>query len=363
MKIRSQFEKYINIYSTDETQAKAMKVGFLFTGIIWFVLLIVLAVLPGLQVKKKYKTVRIILEPAVQKSADKEISSFSSSTGASEIKSEPKIAKQQNPAPSASAAPAQKKTETSNKNAQTQKSSTKTAASDSVQKNKTSGERKKAVIKYAKSVDELLGEQQNSSAKKNVDWDSLDFAENTSGSSSATASEKVQSLENSSALSGYAATKTDSDGGISTVGKKTSSGTNASSETSALLKGVKNSTYSSSAANGLKSQISVGTSSDSSGKFSLAMTDGSSRILLDPAEPFIAISEEAAALIDSTRNVSITFRILPQGNVPLNAIAISPSSSLPLEVQSEIKAQISKWRFASALTDGQARFDYSIIKR
>lgn len=363
MKIRSQFEKYINIYSTDETQAKAMKVGFLFTGIIWFVLLIVLAVLPGLQVKKKYKTVRIILEPAVQKSADKEISSFSSSTGASEIKSEPKIAKQQNPAPSASAAPAQKKTETSNKNAQTQKSSTKTAASDSVQKNKTSGERKKAVIKYAKSVDELLGEQQNSSAKKNVDWDSLDFAENTSGSSSATASEKVQSLENSSALSGYAATKTDSDGGISTVGKKTSSGTNASSETSALLKGVKNSTYSSSAANGLKSQISVGTSSDSSGKISLAMTDGSSRILLDPAEPFIAISEEAAALIDSTRNVSITFRILPQGNVPLNAIAISPSSSLPLEVQSEIKAQISKWRFASALTDGQARFDYSIIKR
>ena len=92
------------------------------------------------------------------------------------------------------------------------------------------------------------------------------------------------------------------------------------------------------------------------------MTSGNARELLSPAKPVITISAAHAALIDSTRRVTITFTVLASGTVPLSTIEIKPSSMLPLEIQNEIKAQISTWRFATDTSNGQATFEYSIIK-
>ena len=351
MQIKNQVEKYIDIYSTDETQARAMKIGLVFTGIIWFILLIILAVSPGWQQKKKYKTVRIILEPPVERISDNKVAAAAAAQApapVSETKAEPKSSAKADSAP---AAPV--KQVESQKQANLPK---KTEAAKPVT------EAKKANIKYGKSVDELMNAQVSKTSSKSVDWDSMDWSENSSSNSTSSVS-NAKAVNNDSALSGTAATKTNASGGVSTNNQKVSAGLNATSSTSSSLSSIANQKYSMSAANGITSQVSAGISANSDGKLSLAMTDGSSRILLDPKKPYIEISDENAKLIDSTRNVVITFRILAAGNVPLNEIIITPSSALPVRVQSEIKEQISKWRFAAASSDGQARFDYSIIKK
>ena len=118
-----------------------------------------------------------------------------------------------------------------------------------------------------------------------------------------------------------------------------------------------------SAGNGVSSSAKVNVEKKGDGSVAVSMTDGSSRILLDPKKPVIFISDENAALIDSSRTVTVSFKVLAGGNVPLSGIVISPSSLLPIQIQSEIRKQISQWRFKPASSDGQARFEYSIIKK
>lgn len=95
----------------------------------------------------------------------------------------------------------------------------------------------------------------------------------------------------------------------------------------------------------------------------MKMNDGSSRILLDPKKPSIIISKENGTLIDSQRTVEISFRILSGGNVPFSAISFSPSAALPVAIQSEIKEQISLWRFSPSSAESQAKFVLEIKKR
>ena len=105
MQIKDQVEKYIDIYSTDETQAKAMRLALVFTGVLWLVLLIILAISPGWHKQKKYKTVRIMLEPAVELKSDKSVASAAAASAPSPVtekKAEPKASAQKNtsqPAP------------------------------------------------------------------------------------------------------------------------------------------------------------------------------------------------------------------------------------------------------------------------
>lgn len=359
-KIRHQVEKYIDQYATDETQAKAMRLAVVGTGILWFILLILLAISPGFH-KKKYKTVRITLAPVVEQKSDKQVSSAAATSApapAAQEKAEKAVQKKQESSETPKAAP---------KTAEQPKAAApKPAASKPAEAPKqTTPAPQKAAIKYKKSVEELMAEQSTSSSKKSVDWDNMNFTENSSSSStsSSSSSSSAKSIDNGAALSGTAGTATSANKAVTSQSAKSSAGTTASSSTASALSNISSTSYSMSAANGLKSTASVGVSTNSDGKLALAMTDGSARVLLDPSKPYIEISDENAKLIDSTRNVVITFRILAEGNVPLAGITITPSSALPMAIQSEIKEQISKWRFARALNDGQARFDYSIIKR
>lgn len=344
MHIRSQVEKYIDTYSTDETQARAMRIAICGTGILWFILLILLAVAPGFNRQKKYKTIKIMLAPVAEKPADKKVASQAgaqkSSAMSSEKSAEKTVTKKQEaPKPAAKKSEAEKPVVT---------------------------EPKKAVYKVKKSVEELMQEQSKAPSAKNANWDNLAFKENVSSSpeQSSSVSSGIKSISNEDALSGSAG-KVDSSGNSEVESKntKSSAGTDASKDIQAALSGIVNTEFNSSASEGLASKISNGVNLHSDGKYTMDLADGTSRVLLKPAEPYIYISDQNAKLLDNRRDVKITFKILAQGNVPVSGIEIKPESALPLEVQQEIKEQISKWLFSGASGNGQASFDYSIIKR
>ena len=348
MQIKDQVEKYIDIYSTDETQARAMRLALVFTGVLWLVLLIILAISPGWHKQKKYKTVRIMLEPAVELKSDKSVASAAAASAPSPVtekKAEPKTSAQKN-----TSQPAPKK--------ENPKPVTKPAGAP-----KAAAEPKKASFKIKESAEDAFAKQTAAQNKKQYDnaWENQSFTENKSSSSSSSSTAK--SVSSNQALSGSAASSSGNNTGVSTKNEKTSAGTKGSEATSSSLEGIQSAQYSLSAANGLKSSVSAGVNTNSDGKLALALTDGSSRVLLSPSKPYIELSDESAMLIDATKNVVISFRILPSGNVPLSDIQITPYAVLHTVVQAEIKKQISEWRFAAAATDGQARFDYSIIKK
>ncbi|MCI7080347.1 hypothetical protein, partial [Treponema porcinum] len=214
-----------------------------------------------------------------------------------------------------------------------------------------------------KSVDELLAEQSGSA--KSAQWDDSVFGDDTAAvsSSSTTNSTAVnKGVSGTSALSGTAASAA-LDTGKAVAKTDSAVKTAATSATQNALGKIAAATYTMSAGHGVSSSAKVNVEKNGDGSVAVSMTDGSSRILLDPKKPVIFISEENAALIDSSRTVTVSFKVLAGGNVPLSGIVISPSSLLPIQIQSEIREQISQWRFKPASSDGQARFEYSIIKK
>ena len=282
MQIKDQVEKYIDIYSTDETQAKAMRLALVFTGVLWLLLLIILAISPGWHKQKKYKTVRIMLEPAVELKSDKSVASAAAASAPSPVtekKAEPKASAQKN-----TSQPAPKKEEP--------KPVTKPAEAP-----KAAAEPKKANIKYKKSVEDQMASQSAAQNKKQYDnaWENMNFSENKSSSSSS--SSTVKSVSNSSAMSGSAASSSGNNTGVSTKNEKTSAGTKGSEATTTALGDVQSAKYSDTAAKGISAAITYGYSR-SDGKYAFNVDGGSSRVLLDPAKPEIRISPENALRIE-----------------------------------------------------------------
>lgn len=113
----------------------------------------------------------------------------------------------------------------------------------------------------------------------------------------------------------------------------------------------------------IKSETTVKTKQNSSGNLMMEMADGSSRMLINPKEPKINLSKEATALIDSSKTVKISFRIIEAGNVPSLEIKITPESILPVLVRKEISEQISKWIFEPSNKYSNATFEYRILTK
>mgnify|MGYP006368625049 FL=1 len=101
----------------------------------------------------------------------------------------------------------------------------------------------------------------------------------------------------------------------------------------------------------------------SNGKVSVKMANGQSRVLINPAEPKIYISEAASKLIEGSVTVTIKFTVLESGNVPSQEITITPASLLPSVVRNEIVSQLSKWRFEADEFAAIATLEFSIIKK
>lgn len=404
MQLVDKFNSFVETHTDDKTQANALKTAVVGTGILWLILVVLMSVCPGFRKPERYKTISIMLEPVSESISEKseklnpaaeKIENANAKEAAAPANIKKALEKQSEPAkPVQKPAEQIKKQETAKKAdnpaAKTVEKSAKSAepvkpaesnpenskaapaktveqpkAAPKVPETTTAPAPKKAKIKYKKSLDELMEEQMGASAKQKAFDDSMfDDVVAETNTSSQSVSKNVNRMDNSSALSGSAAVAADStSGSVSATADRAEKPSSASSATSAMLSKISAAQYSTTIGNGLSSKSDVKVAQSTDGKLAIELSDGSARVLLEPLKPVIIISEENGKRIDSSRQVVISFRILAAGNVPFSGITITPSSALPEEIQSEIKDQVSTWRFAPASSDGQAKFEYSIIKR
>lgn len=404
MQLVDKFNSFVETHTDDKTQANALKTAVVGTGILWLILVVLMSVCPGFRKPERYKTISIMLEPVSESISEKseklnpaaeKIENTNAKEAAAPANIEKAVEKQSEPAkPVQKPAEQIKKQETAKKAhnpaaktvekpaksaepvkpAESKPENSKAAPAKTVEQPKaapkvpettTAPAPKKAKIKYKKSLDELMEEQMGASAKqKAFDESMFDDVVAETNTSSQSVSKNVNRMDSSSALSGSAAVAADSaSGSVSATADRAEKPSSASSATSAMLSKISAAQYSTTIGNGLSSKSDVKVAQSTDGKLAIELSDGSARVLLEPLKPVIIISEENGKRIDSSRQVVISFRILSAGNVPFSGITITPSSALPEEIQSEIKDQVSTWRFAPASSDGQAKFEYSIIKR
>lgn len=390
MQVFNDFTRLIDSHSVDKTQASSIKLALGGTGIVWLIILLILAISPVLKKPEHYKTVQIMLEPVQKVEASKSEKTSAAvkkvpDATAKEAAAPKKTEKKQESAAQKKVEPAKtepSKAETKQapqkvekpapapKTQEAPKPAAPKTLPQTTNQSSSSTSYKKVNPTYKKSMDELLEEQMNSkkSSKKDFDWDSMDDAVENSSSGSVQ-NNTAKTVAGASALSGTAGSAASQDSKVtSTTGKETKTNSSASGATTSALKNIEATEQTfdgntGAGGNGLSSVSKVMAARSNDGKLSLSLSDGSARVLLEPKEPKIHISEEHSHLIDNKRTVTIEFTILPSGNIPKSKITFKPAALIPAEIQSEISDQISKWRFAPADTEGVATFEYTIIKR
>ena len=339
------------------------------TVLFWLLFLIFSFVIKP-EPKKQYKEVQIVLSstPVVQKT--EESSAPAEQAAASAASSEPVVEKVvETPAPAPEPVkktvetPAPKKVETPKPKAQTQpkKEPAKTTTTQKPAAKPAATQKPAEPVQYAVDPMEAFAQQTKQQQKKAVDWDAM-FGDDEPDESSA--SNQVKTVQNNtpafSGSAGTAAATSDTKQTSTSTSNNTKTQT-ASSSTSNALQGIKNSTFKGVAANGVQSETAVKTKNSGSGKVEMEMSNGKSRALIKPASPVINLSAQAAATIDASKTVSITFKVLESGNV--TEIKISPESILSAIVRDEIKSQIGQWLFEAADYTATATFEYKIVKR
>lgn len=225
-------------------------------------------------------------------------------------------------------------------------------------------------VEYAKSVEERMAEQMNSKKKTNdFNWDMFedDLQEENSQDYVQTQKTKnpVQTQASSfSGKAGVAAKQNVSSIKSESVQKEKNASTQkTSSSTANALAKISNTSFKANTSSGISGQTEVQTEINQDGHVKLKMSNGNTRALLEPLQPVINLSQNAAATIDGSRTVKIRFKVVESGNVPQNEIQITPASILTEIVKSEIIEQISRWRFEAADYVAFAEFDYKIVKQ
>ena len=216
-----------------------------------------------------------------------------------------------------------------------------------------------------------MAEQMTSKKQqKEFDWDSMfddsDETESFQNDSYEQTKKIPQNTENvQSSFSGAAgiAAENTSSAVKSETSQKQDVQQKTSRQTTSSLERIMNTSFVGQMSNGVQSQTNIQTSVSNDGHVKLKMSNGHTRSLLEPSEPKIILSQNAASTIDGSRTVKIRFKVVESGNVPVNEIQITPASMLTQIVRNEIIEQISKWRFESADYVAFAEFDYKIIKQ
>lgn len=405
MKTGCFFENLAERLSEDSSGKTSIKFSLFVTLVFWIFLLVFGSIAFRIKRTPEYKTINLVLETPVS-SVSQEPDSVSSSISGSAIQEnqekrvlenddvlEKKDSLERTEVPekrTQKTLPAEDKTESSKIAAAEKKSAppsnaivpkTENAAQSSKASDSKNGNvpQKKQNIVYKKSTEELMAEQlqKKADAKKAVWDDSLfgsdsDFAsafqEESSSSEKNVSSQK--SISGADAFSGTAGISSGGEKNLSAKSEPDSGVQNSSSKalesTSSSLKKIASasvSSYRQTLSDSFSAETTVSAVQNAEGRVEMKMNDGSSRILLDPKKPSIIISKENGNLIDSQRTVEISFRILSGGNVPFSAISFSPSAALPVAIQSEIKEQISLWRFSPSSAESQAKFVLEIKKR
>ena len=224
-------------------------------------------------------------------------------------------------------------------------------------------------VEYAKSVEELMAEQMNSKKKTNdFNWDMFEDDMNEDNQDNVYTQFQNNSVETQkSTFSGeaeVAAEQNVSSIKSETVQKEKNASTQkTSSSTANALAKISNTSFKGKVENGIIGQTEVQTETNQDGHVKLKMSNGNTRALLEPTQPVINLSQNAASTIDGSRTVKIRFKVVESGNVPQNEIQITPASILTEIVKSEIIEQISRWRFEAANYIAFAEFDYKIVKQ
>ena len=338
------------------------------TILFWLLFLIFSFVIKP-QPKKQYKEVQIVLSstPVVQKTEEAPAPAEAASVSEASVQSEPAQVQpvvETPPAPAVKETPkpAPQKVETPKPKAQPKKEPAKTQSQPKPAEKPapTSQKTVSEPIEYAVDPMEAFAAQTAKKTKQEFDWSQFDDDEPAETSTS-TQSKIVQN--NVPAFSGSAGTAATSDSSkITSTNSNTGSKSNtASSSTSSALQGIKNSTFKGNAANGVQSETSAKTKTSGSGKVEMEMSNGRSRALISPASPVINLSAQAAATIDASITVSISFRVNEKGNV--SGVTISPSSAFKDIVKQEITGQLLDWLFEPADYSATATFEYKIVKK
>ena len=207
---------------------------------------------------------------------------------------------------------------------------------------------------------EAFAAQTKQQPKKEVDWDAM-FADDEPEETQTTHSKTVQNNEPAFSGSAGTAASVDSAKVTSSSSAADTKTQGASTTTSKSLEGIRNSTFKGNAANGVQSETLVKTKASGSGKVEMEMSNGRSRALIIPASPVINLSPQAAATIDASITVSISFKVNEQGNV--SGITISPAAAFRTIVKQEITAQLLDWIFEPADYSATATFEYKIVKK
>lgn len=407
MKTGCFFENLAERLSEDSAGKTSIKFSLFVTLVFWILLLVFGSIAFRIKKTPEYKTINLVLETPVS-SAISEPDSVSSSISGSAIQEnqEKRVLEKsdalektevpekndvlenraQKPLPAENKAESSKITAAEKKSAppsnsavpKTEAAAQSSKASDS--KNENVPQKKQNIV-YKKSTEELMAEQlrKKAEAKQAVWDDSLfgsdsDFDFDSAFQEESSSSEKnVSSQKSISGTDAFSGTAGISSGGgknlsaksePDSIGKNSSSA--ASSSTSSSLRKIASasvSSYRQTLSDSFSAETTVSAVQNAEGRVEMKMNDGSSRILLDPKKPSIIISKENGNLIDSQRTVEISFRILSGGNVPFSAISFSPSAALPVAIQSEIKEQVSLWRFSPSSAESQAKFVLEIKKR
>ncbi len=361
------------------------------TFVLWLVMTITGALIKIKPVAPKYKEVQIVLSstPVVEKE-----SSEASESAAAAMQEETSAVVEEAPAvveeapavveeapavvepvettpapkvvpPSTSSGTTETNTSTTKTNSSTSKASSATTKKTETPAKTTDPAKKVNFDDYQYATDYSDFDFNNvstSSSKNSFDWSQFD----DSSESEPQISQQVKTVTTQSSVGGSAASvAAQTDQRVTSSQTKTSNTTSqtASSATSNALSNIRSTQYSASTGNSIKSITDAKTTKGSDGTLSMSMSDGTTRVLLDPIPPIIRLSEAAAALIDSTRTVTIEFQVLASGNVPRSQITITPESRLPQAVRTEIYDQLSKWLFETSSSAARATFEYTIKKQ
>lgn len=394
------FENLAERLSEDSAGKTSIKFSLFVTLVFWILLLVFGSIAFRIKKTPEYKTINLVLETPVS-SVSPELDSVSSSGSGSAIQENRVLEKSdvlektevpekidvlenraQKPLPaenkteSSKITAAEKKSAPPSNSAVPKKENAAQSSKASDSKNENVPQKKQNIV-YKKSTEELMAEQlQKKADTKQTVWDDSlfdsdsDSAFQKEGSSLGKNVSSQKSISGTDAFSGTAGISSGGEKNLSaksepdSIGKNSSSA--ASSSTSSSLRKIASasvSSYRQTLSDSFSAETTVSAVQNAEGRVEMKMNDGSSRILLDPKKPSIIISKENGTLIDSQRTVEISFRILSGGNVPFSAISFSPSAALPVAIQSEIKEQISLWRFSPSSAESQAKFVLEIKKR
>ena len=222
-----------------------------------------------------------------------------------------------------------------------------------------------------KSMEELMAEQSRAAPKKTIDdydwddWDDWDDSSTVSVSKTpsknpvSNAPQQQSSLSGSSAASAGSSVNTNASA-VSSSGSERDTGV--SDTTLRQLAGMKSYSTESGGVTGTLSFNAAEVVGNGGKEYHIEMSGGSMRRLIYPASPELELGDTGKQ-IDSGKRVEIRFTVLAGGTVPYSSIKITPESILPPDVYRKIQEQISKWRFETAESDGQATFNYNIMRQ